>query len=454
MPPTNDAAPVLTIAELNRQARRLLESGFPLMWVAGEVSNLTRAGSGHVYFSLKDDAAQVRCVMFRQRAQLLPWDLAAGQQVEALVRVTLYEPRGDFQLGVEALRRAGIGRLYEAYARLKAQLEAEGLFAAERKRELPAFPHRVAVITSAQAAALQDARATFARRAPQVILRLFPTLVQGLGAVEGIVAALGAAGRDDALDAVLLIRGGGSIEDLWAFNDERVARAIAACPVPVVCGIGHETDTTIADFVADRRAATPTAAAELLSAGWFAARQRLQQLQKRLVSAWRWRLDHNQQRLDHLAQRLVPPAVRLSRARERLGFLSHRLDQAWRGRMQREHMQLALLARRLLTARPKPDRLRQSVIEAAQRLQRARHAVLRNASERLERATARLSLLDPQRTLARGYAIVRGPDHRPAIDSGRLQVGQSVAITLARGALDAAITSVRAAERGTTQNPD
>ena len=256
------ANPVLSVASLNRLVRDCLESAFPLTWVGGEISNLTYAASGHVYFSLKDSAAQVRCVMWRNRAQLLGWRLENGQKIEARALVSFYEPRGEFQLNIEASRRAGQGDLFERFLKLKAQLEAEGLFAAEAKRPLPAFPRHIAIVSSLQAAALRDVLTTLHRRAPHLRITLFPTLVQGEGAASRIAEALGQAGTSGC-DAIILCRGGGSIEDLWSFNEEAVARAIRASAIPVVSGVGHETDFTIADFVADLRAPTPTAAAEL-----------------------------------------------------------------------------------------------------------------------------------------------------------------------------------------------
>ena len=256
-------APVIPVSLLNRMARERLESAFPLCWVAGEISNLTYAASGHVYFTLKDAQAQVRCVMYRNRAQLLGWRLANGQRIEARVLVTLYEARGDFQLNVENARQAGTGNLYEEFLRRKARLDAEGLFAPEHKRDLPAFPRRIGLITSPQAAALRDVLTTLRRRAPQVGVVLYPTPVQGAGAAREIVAALRMAGERKECDLLILCRGGGSLEDLWEFNDEALARAIRACPLPVISGVGHETDFTLADFAADCRAPTPTAAAEL-----------------------------------------------------------------------------------------------------------------------------------------------------------------------------------------------
>lgn len=245
------------MSALNQLVRKALESSFPLLWVNGEISNLRRPASGHVYFALKDDNAQVDCVMFRGRAQLLPFRLQDGMRIEARALVTLYEARGGFQLNIETLRHAGIGALFEAFARLRGKLESEGLFAAERKLPLPRFPRRIGIVTSLQAAALHDVLAALKRRAPHLPVVIFPTLVQGEGAAEGIAEAIGIAAGRGACDVLIVARGGGSIEDLWAFNEETVARAIDACPIPVITGIGHETDTTIADFVADCRAATP-----------------------------------------------------------------------------------------------------------------------------------------------------------------------------------------------------
>jgi len=260
-------AEILTVSALTRSVRDLIEHRYPLLWVAGELSNFTLAKSGHAYFVLKDERAQVRCVMFRHRAQQLEWQPRDGMQIEAQALLTLYEPRGDFQLNVETMRRAGLGALFEAFLRLREKLEKEGLFEAEKKRLLPRFPRTIGVITSRDAAALRDVLTTLERRNPSVAVVVFPVRVQGEGAAVEIAAALDLAGRRGECDALLLVRGGGSIEDLWAFNEEIVARALRACPIPVVTGIGHETDFTIADFAADQRAPTPTAAAGVVRVG-------------------------------------------------------------------------------------------------------------------------------------------------------------------------------------------
>ena len=267
-PPTDATAIAggpLTVTQFNAIARQQIERNLPLLWIAGEISNFTRAPSGHCYFSLKDERAQVRCVMFRSRLQNLEFAPGNGMQVEVRAVPTLYEARGEFQLGVENMRKAGLGALFEKFARLKTKLEAEGIFASERKRPVPRFPRRIGVITSPAAAALRDVLTTLRRRMPSIPVIIYPTLVQGDSARTQIAAAIAIAGARAECDVLILCRGGGSIEDLWAFNEESVARAMVASPIPIVSGVGHETDFTIADFVADARAPTPTGAAELVS---------------------------------------------------------------------------------------------------------------------------------------------------------------------------------------------
>lgn len=424
---------IVSVSELNRLTRNLLEREIPLLWVAGEISNLTRAASGHIYFSLKDESAQVRCVMFRSRAQLVPWQLANGQQVEARALVSLYEPRGDFQLGIEALRRAGLGRLYETFARLRQQLEAEGLFATERKRSLPRYPRAIAIVSSPQAAALQDVLAAFRRRAPHVELVLYPTPVQGDGAAAQIAAAIGEAGATGHCDLLLLVRGGGSIEDLWSFNEEIVARALAACPLPTISGVGHETDVTIADLVADLRAATPTAAAEIASQDWAAAAARLDELGRRLPTACGRLMDRLRQRLDHLARRLIHPATRLAQHRDRLELLDSRLLSAVLRRKQSAEQSLLRLQNRLERAAPRLDAHRSQIDMLAHRLRRASMMQMEMAAGRLQRAATALAHLNPEATVARGYAIVRDQHGVIVSNAGTLSIGQAVTLQLAVG---------------------
>ncbi|MDP1524307.1 MAG: exodeoxyribonuclease VII large subunit [Rhodocyclaceae bacterium] len=414
------AAETLSVSELNRQARQWLERQFPLCWVSGEISNLVRAASGHVYFSLKDSQAQVRCAMFRSRAQLVPWKLENGQQIEVQALVTLYEARGEFQLNVEAMRRAGIGQLYEQFVRLREKLAAEGLFAAEQKRAMPPYPRRVGIVTSPQAAALRDVIAAFARRAPHVELIVYPTLVQGAEAPAAIVAALETAYARAECDLLLVVRGGGSLEDLWAFNDEAVARKLAVSPAPTISGVGHETDTTIVDYVADHRAATPTAAAELASAGWFAAAGELGELEDALLRAIERQLAQRIQAVDRLALRLVHPAQRLAAIRQRVEGLGHRLGSAIQARF---------------TVQPRIDRLRFRLTQSlAQRLAAQR--------DRLARHAGALAALSPHATLERGYSIVRSADGRIVRQAGQLTPGDTLDLQFAHGRATATVDKV------------
>jgi len=403
---------VLRVVELNFAIKQLLESNVPLLWVRGEISNLVKAASGHFYFSLKDDQAQVRCVMFRHKNQLLSNSLANGQQVEVLAAVTLYEQRGDFQLTVEQLRPAGLGMLYEQFAQLKLRLESEGLFAAVRKRALPAFPKRIGIVTSLQAAALRDVLTTLRLRLPKVPVVLYPTPVQGTGSAEKIAAALRLANRRAECDVLILCRGGGSIEDLWAFNEEIVARAIAASDIPLVSGVGHETDFTIADFVADERAPTPTAAAQRVVPDRHALLGSLRDTAQHLQRAQRNRLQNAMQALDYLQRRLVHPAQQLQRQAQQLDQLQQRMQRAFIYRRQQQHWQWQSLAQRLVKAMRTTQ---------AQR------------PERLESLAQHLIMLDPQRVLARGYSMVQDAGGSVVSDAGKLAVGAELRITFARG---------------------
>lgn len=435
----SDPATVVSISELNRRARASLEREFPLLWVAGEISNLTRATSGHVYFSLKDEAAQARCVMFRSRAASIPWRLENGQQVEARTLVSLYEPRGEFQLNIETLRRAGLGRLFEAFARLKAQLEAEGLFAAERKRPLPRFPHRIGIISSPQAAALRDVLVTLKRRAPHLPVILYPALVQSDSAADDIAMAITAAGQRNECNLLLVVRGGGSIEDLWAFNEEVVVRAIAASPLPVISGVGHETDTTITDYVADLRAATPTAAAELATQGWYAAAGEIAELEAALSRAAQNRVASEQQGLDHLSLRLVHPATRLSQARDRLALLGSQLDASLAHGLRRHRDRLNRAALSLSRTVPRTEKRSGNIRLLAQRLDTAIRDQHRQRLNTLENIAAALAHLNPEATLARGFSIVRDASGKLVTDAASLHAGQTVNLYLARGSAEAGI---------------
>lgn len=434
--------PVIPVSMLNRLARERLETSFPLCWVAGEVSNLSCASSGHVYFSLKDAAAQVRCVMFRNRAQILGWRLENGQHIEARVLVTLYEARGDFQLNVEAARRAGVGNLYEKFLQLKDRLEREGLFASAAKRPLPAFPRCIGIVTSPQAAALRDVLSTLARRAPHVGIVLYPTPVQGDSAATQIADAIRTAGERSDCDILIVCRGGGSIEDLWAFNDEGIARTIRACPIPVISGIGHETDFTIADFAADQRAPTPTAAAELAAPEQATLLGRLADLRLTLRRQIEQGLNQRNQQLDWLARRLQHPAQRLAQQRDQLDNLQRRLDAGLAQAGTRGRGTLASLTRRLLLARPDTARHARRLDALAPKLRSEWQKTLHEKSAALARLEASLAHLNPHAVLARGYSVVMDERGKIIRDSNSLEPNSRIAVHLHRGQLDATVTSI------------
>nr|WP_265947876.1 exodeoxyribonuclease VII large subunit [Dechloromonas sp. A34] len=439
--PVDDS--ILSVSSLNRLVRECLESTFPLTWIGGEISNLTYAASGHVYFSLKDASAQVRCVMWRSRAQLLGWRLENGQKIEARALVSFYEPRGEFQLNVEAIRRAGQGDLFERFLKLKAKLDSEGLFAAERKRPLPAFPRHLAIVTSPQAAALRDVLTTLHRRAPHLRISLFPTPVQGEGAGEKIAAALAQASRSDCdCDAIILCRGGGSIEDLWSFNEEVVARAIVATSIPVVAGVGHETDFTIADFAADLRAPTPTAAAELISPDRDALLARLGELQRQLARRMERSLAEHQQRIDWLAARLIHPADKIRQRNADLKALGRRLRQAIGRQGEASQLRLDSLRQRFSSARPRPEQLAEGLSHLHFRLSSRTLWQISQQAAKLNALSSGLKQLDPDAVLARGYALAIGPDGRVVRDAATLTAGDTLKLDFARGSAQATVNQV------------
>jgi len=424
---------VLRVAELNFTIKQLLESNVPLLWVRGEISNLVKASSGHFYFSLKDDQAQVRCVMFRHKNQLLSNPINNGQSVEVLAAATLYEQRGDFQLTVEQLRPAGLGVLYEQFERLKQLLESQGLFAAGRKRVLPAFPKRIGIVTSPQAAALRDVLSTLRQRLPGVPVVLYPTPVQGTGSAEKIALAIQLANRRAECEVLIVCRGGGSIEDLWAFNEEVVARAIAASDIPIVSGVGHETDFTIADFVADERAPTPTAAAQRVVPDRHALLRGLRDTAQHLQRAQRNRLQNAMQTVDYLQRRLVHPAQQLQRQAQQLGQLYQRLQRAFAYCKQPQHWQWQSLAQRLRATSGDFAHLRDKQANLAQRLVKAMRTTQEQRSGRVDNLAQHLILLDPQQVLARGYSLVQDASGGVVSDSGRLTIGAELRITFAQG---------------------
>ncbi|WP_041862894.1 exodeoxyribonuclease VII large subunit [Bordetella petrii] len=424
---------IMTVAQLNQAVGQLLERNIPSLWVRGEISNFTQAASGHWYFTLKDSRAAVRAVMFRGRAAAVGFVPRAGDQVEVRARVSLYEPRGDYQLQAEAMRRAGLGNLYEAFLRLKAQLAEEGLFDPAVKRTPVALPRAIGVITSLHAAALRDVLSALARRAPQVPVLVYPAPVQGADAAARLAVQLQVANARQEVDTLLLVRGGGSIEDLWSFNDESLARLVAASAIPVISGVGHETDFTIVDFVADVRAPTPTAAAELACVPRADLLGQVEQAARRLARAQQRRLELAAQRLDRAAAQLVSPARRLAHQAERLNTLRHRLAGAWNGPQGRRNARIGLLAQRLAHATPDLGRASERLAALARRLGQAQARQLAVRKARAEAVAAHLRALDPQHTLARGYAIVRDAQGRIVRDGSSLARAQELDATFAQG---------------------
>ena len=403
------------VAGLLEAVSQSLAERFSVVAVAGEISGFTRAASGHCYFGLKDangQAASLRCAMFRRAATMLDFTPTDGALVELRGRVAVFEPRGELQFVVEAMRRAGVGTLYEQFLKLRAQLAAEGLFDAASKRPLPAHPRRIGVITSTAGAALHDVLTALARRAPQVAVVIYPSPVQGAEAPSGLVNALRLANARAEVDLLLLVRGGGSLEDLWAFNDERLVRAVAASALPVVCGVGHETDLTLADLAADLRAPTPTAAAELAAPSRESLLLRLAGLERAVALRTEQRLQSLGQRLDRLALRLARPSDTLARQRRVLDLLAQRAAAAPGRRIELQRQRLGHLA---------------------QRRERACADTLRRQATRLDALQARLQALDPQHVLARGYAWL-DDGHGGAITSvSALKPGREVQAVLADG---------------------
>lgn len=387
---------ILTVTELNRLTRGLLEQAFPLFWVSGEVSNFTRAASGHWYFSLKDAGAQVRCVMFKGRNSYVDFTPREGDKIEARATVTLYEARGDFQLTVELVQRAGLGALFEAFEKLKAKLSAEGLFDAAFKQAIPKHPRAIGIVTSPDAAALRDVLTTLKRRNSNIKVIIYPTPVQGKGAAPLIAGAIRTANAREEVDTLIICRGGGSLEDLWPFNEEIVARAIDDSAIPIISGVGHETDFTICDFVADMRAATPTAAAELACPDKTVIKNQLANLQNALNKHIQWLLQQHAQKLDYLARRLISPVQQLENQKQQLNQLAHRLEMALQRRLQTQQQHLL--------------RLKNS-----------------------------LEHLNPQAVLTRGYAFVQNARGEIVSSAHQLNVGDDVKLTFGEGAADATI---------------
>ena len=396
----NPLQKILSVSELNRLTRELLEQNFPLFWVSGEVSNFTRAASGHWYFSLKDNTAQVKCVMFKGRNAYVDFMPREGDKIEARCTVTLYEARGDFQLTVEFLQKAGLGALFEAFEQLKIKLEHEGLFDAAFKKPIPKYPKTIGIVTSPDAAALRDVLTALKRRNSNINVIIYPTPVQGKGAAALIAKAVYAANKRAECDTLIICRGGGSMEDLWQFNEEIVARAIDECVIPTISGVGHETDFTICDFVADIRAATPTAAAELACIDSASLRNQLISLQNQLNKQITFTLNQYAQKLDFLARRLISPMQQLTLKINQINQLKHRMDIALQGYLQTQNQHLLML---------------------------------KNS----------LAQLNPKNVLSRGYAMVHNEAGEIVKSTHQLKVGNAVNLTFEQGSAGATIVVIK-----------
>lgn len=434
----------LSVSELNHQARHLLESSFMQVWVEGELSGFSRPSSGHWYFSLKDQKCQVRCAMFRgqnQRIRPLPKE---GDQVRIRGKVTLYENRGDFQIIVEHMEPAGLGALQQAFEELKRKLQAEGLFEAGRKKPIPAMPTHIGVVTSPTGAAIHDILTVLARRCPAITITLYPTTVQGKPATAEIVRAIKAAQTHGVADVLIIGRGGGSLEDLWCFNEEAVARAIADCTIPTVSAIGHETDVTIADFVADLRAPTPSAAAEKVSPDQNDMLMQVNDREHRLANAARRVLQRLNTKLEHLRARLRDPRRELLDKAQRLDELDVRLGKAIAQSLDRSQMRSAHMAQRLTMQSPRKQltNSREALDRSALQLEKAIQQTLARFNDKLGHTAGTLNLVSPLATLGRGYAIVRDQQDNIVRNANDVTTGDRISAHLANGSVTAEIKSV------------
>ena len=424
---------VISVGELNRLARIALERALPSCWVSGEISNLSRPASGHWYFTLKDAQAAVRCVMFRARNQFVDWSPRDGERVEIRAQPTLYEARGDYQLNVDAMRHGGQGNLFEAFLRLKARLEDEGLFSPDKKRPLPTYPQVIGIITSLGAAALKDALSTLRGRWPSARIILYPASVQGASAPEELARALSAAGDRMECEVLLLIRGGGSLEDLNAYNQESLTRAIAACPLPVIAGIGHETDFSIADFVADQRAPTPTGAAQIATPDMREVAQHLTHLASRIRRTHERSMRDNAQHLDGLTRRLLRPSERLMAKRERLQALKDTLTSQFQS--YRRHARHRVLLATSGLRKPTVESGRQRLSGMSAQLHHVRDRHLNGLRQRLDQAFASLKYLNPEGVLTRGFCIARDEQGGVVRHATDVAIGDNLTLTLAKGGL-------------------
>lgn len=434
----------ISVTELNKQARSLLERSFLMISVEGELSNFVRPSSGHWYFTLKDSKAQVRCAMFKNRSQFLKYQPKNGDRVILRAKVSLYEGRGDYQLICDYMEESGSGKLQQAYDELKARLDHEGLFDTQYKKPLPSHPSHIGIITSPTGAAVHDALTVLERRFPGLPVTLYPTAVQGADAIIQIERAIELANRHKACDVLIVGRGGGSLEDLWAFNEERVARAIFNSEIPVISAVGHEVDVVITDFVADVRAPTPSAAAEMVSPDQRNVQMRLNQSRQRLSLQLKRQIRTRQERLNALRARLRHPGDQLRQQSQRLDDLEQRMLRAIQLRLTQRRHKLDQLQQRLSTQQPSQqiNRYRQQVQQSYQQLQQLLNTRLIQARMELKGQAGRLHAVSPLATLDRGYAIVQDEKGKVLQDSQQVQIGDRIEARLQQGHLQCTVDTI------------
>jgi exodeoxyribonuclease VII large subunit len=439
----NSQTGVLTVSQLTKNIKSLIENTFPEIWVKGEISNFVRAASGHCYFSLKDDSSQVRCVLFRSRLIRADFEIDNGLEVEVLASPSMFEKRGEFQLVVQLIQRSGIGQLFERYEKRKSLLAEEGLFESDKKKPLPRFPKKIGVVTSKDAAALRDVCKTLADRAPSVSVVVYHSPVQGVGSGLRLAEAVLVADARCEVDVLIICRGGGSYEDLWEFNSEELIRAIAQCSIPTISGVGHETDTTLVDFVCDHHAVTPTAAA---AAGVYSAteiRSDLRRLSKDLLGKMRGRVEAWQQQLDYFNRRLIHPGKRNASLIETLTRMAARLSVSSQRLMRGREARLIAGFSHLTRAKPNSKASALVLNNMRLRIRREMANIVSVSHDRLARVSGGLSHLDPKQVVSRGYSIVRfgAGEILTSVDS--VAINDQLKIQLSDGELEASVTATK-----------
>ncbi len=433
---------IITVSDLNSNVKSTLEKKFPLLWIQGEISNFKQYSSGHWYFSLKDANAQVRCVMFKHKNQYIDWLPKEGMQVELFALVTLYEIRGDYQLNVETIRRAGRGSLFEAFEKLKKRLEKEGLFNPLLKQQLPIFPRQIGIITSPATAALHDVISTLRRRNPMLPIAIYPTLVQGNDAAANIAATIGRVSKRQECDVLIICRGGGSIEDLWAFNEEIVVRSIVACTIPIVCGIGHETDFTIADFVADKRAPTPTGAAEIVSPDRETLQLQLNKHYQKLHHVIQRQIEDRMQKIDLLTHRHTHPGDRIQNQIIHLKHIQERLAWCSTHLLEKQNYIISTYQQRICALRQDPSQFIAHHNRLSERLQHTITYYIEAMKTKMKHQKVQLEHLNPQSILNRGYSITYSAQGSIIHKANQVRPNEKIKVKFAQGQVETTVTKI------------